>query len=72
MELKISDKVVGSIYFNIKLSKESLAEPMSQILNKIKNKQYTFTFGKSTVVISSYRKLYNSEDNIYVEGAVFE
>ena len=72
MDLKINEKVVGSIYFNIKLSKDSLAEPISQILTKIKNKQYSFIFVKSTVVISSYRKIYHTDDDIFVEGAVLE
>lgn len=68
MELKMSDKVVGKIYCNVQLSKEALGMSVSDFLDNLKDKKITVELNGTPLMISGFRRTYQDEKTIYLEG----
>jgi len=74
MEIKIGEKVVGSIYLNIQLPIESFGNTSyATILDMIKGSnghdQLVFDLLASKCKVGSFRRIYKDDEKICIEGA---
>ncbi|MDB4330325.1 hypothetical protein N9948_01245 [bacterium] len=69
MNLKSQGKDIGAVYLNIQLDKASFSVNTQEILDKLKKGTFEIQIDSSNFKISSYRRLYQDSDRIYLEGA---
>lgn len=74
MDIKISDKVVGSIYVNIQFPMDSFeGKNHAEITDMIKGAngfdQQVFEIGIGKFKIASFRRIYKDFEKICIEGA---
>ncbi len=77
MDIKISEKVVGSLYVNIQFPIENFGnKKVSEIIDLIKGEngqsQQVFEIAIGKFKISSFRRIYKDTIKVCVEGAVLE
>ena len=74
MEIKIGERVVGSIYLNIQLPLESFGNTSyATILDMVKGSnghdQLVFDLLTSKFKVESFRRIYQDNEKICIEGA---
>jgi len=77
MDIKIGEKTVGSIYVNIQFPIEEFeGKTFAEVIDLIKGDhgqtQQVFELAIGKFVIASFRRIYNDDEKVCVEGAKLE
>ena len=69
MKLMSNGKEVGTIYCSVQLAKDAFSMSYIEVLDKLKEGSLTLDLDKGKYKVSSYRRVYQDDNNIYLEGA---
>ena len=77
MDIKIGEKVVGNIYVNIQLPLETFeGNSVTEIIDRVKgfhgHEQAVFEIGIGKFKVASFRRMYNDDEKLCIEGAKLE
>ena len=77
MDIKIEDKVVGNMYVNVQLPLENFEnKSFSAVVELIRGSEgidpLVFNIGFGDFKIVSFRRVYNDDEKVCVEGALLE
>jgi len=77
MDIKIGEQVVGNMYVNIQLPLESFeGKSFHEVLDLVKGangqEQQVFELGIGKFRVASFRRIYNDDEKLCIEGAQLE
>jgi len=77
MDIKIGEKVVGTVYMNIQLPLETFeVKSITEIMDRVKGvngqDKATFELNIGKFQVASFRRMYNDGTKLCIEGAELE